>query len=262
MTKRRENGVTRRNGILRKMLTLVLTFATVIALIPVTRVRAAEFSGCLGSVGSNSHTVWTTSGATTKKGTIFAGETFTVISKEGDAYLIEYSTSNGTKQGYLLKDSDVFIHSYGTCLASMKETATVYYGPNSSTYEVAGTVFAGENVVVIETDYTWDCIEYNTTSGRKRGYILSSQANCPNKRFSSIPAITVFNTRLPEYVYVSGRTVVRSGPNTTFPEIGAVNTGDNPILYAKLHSSGGHKYYYIRYTVDSSGKYKTGYIIL
>lgn len=115
-------------------------------------------------------------------GGISANETFTLLyayqySDSSKSYLvayIEYSTSSGAKRGYVYYPE--FIENITgtngvTSVARMWNTATVYYGEDSTDYAVAGTISANEFVSVVCKKGDWVYVEYNTNSGRKRGYL-------------------------------------------------------------------------------------------
>lgn len=242
-----------------RLLVIALSLIAVLTSIPVSTVHASFYTDdCLAQTINNRHTVYASASTATYKGQLFAGETFTILESTGDFYHIEYSTSSGTKEGYVKHSSDIAIYTTSTYVSNVRSTSTVYFGPNSSSYETVGTVYAGENVVVLAVGDSWNMIEYNSPSGRKRGYVPQSSLTWGNRRFKDMSGLPVFSERNSQYVYVSSTTNVKAGPTQQFPTIGSVNSNDNPIIYANI--AGG--YYYVRYKVDSSGKYKTGYIKL
>lgn len=117
-------------------------------------------------------------------GGISANETFTLLyayqySDSSKSYLvayIEYSTSSGAKRGYVYYPE--FIENITgtngvTSVARMRSTATVYHGEDSSAYATIGTIGANEFVSVVCKKGDWVYVEYNTNSGRKRGYLSS-----------------------------------------------------------------------------------------
>ena len=243
-----------------RFLGLVLSLVAMLTTIPMVSAQAAEYYyDGLGQAGRSSVTVYSSASTATYKGNIYSYETFTILGSSGNFYNVEYSTSSGTKTGYVQKSSNIFTYSSSTYVANVLSTSTVYFGPGSSSYETVGTVFAGENVVVLRVGSSWNMIEYNTSSGRKRGYVPQSCLSAGTGRFKTMAGLPVFNDRNPSYTYVSASTPVYSGPTIQSPVIGYVDSSDNPIIYSPEESTGGRRY--VRYRVNSSNKYKTGYIL-
>ncbi|CDB32365.1 sH3 domain protein [Clostridium sp. CAG:575] len=241
----------------KRLLYLILALVTVLTTIPPVTTKASSYSDGMGYTMTNRHTVYASASTSTYKGTIYAKETFTILESTGEFYHVEYSTSSGTKEGYVKIDSDIISYSGSTYVANVLSTSTVYFGPDSNSYETVGNIFAGEHVVVLSVGNSWNMIEYNTSSGRKRGYVPQSCLSWGNYRFKSMSSLPQFRTSY-NYVKVSASTPVRSGPTIQTPIIGYVSSSDNPIVFAEKSGV----FYYIRYKVDSSGKYKTGYIAL
>lgn len=151
-------------------------------------------------------------------------------------------------------------YTLNTCVASAKSNTTVYYGPNISSYDKAGTVYSGEYVVVLGTDGSWDYIEYNTSNGRKRGYVLTSSLSSYNR--GQIDDLSIYSFGGDYYVNVSGSSnrTIYAAPFSQSSQIGSVNSEDNPIYYCAIEGSCGEMYWYVRYVNFSTGKYKTGYL--
>lgn len=131
------------------LLALVVTISILPAV--VVSARAESINGGLGATCYNQLTVWTTPNKSAVRGYVYAHESFTILSKSGNAYHIQYSSSSGTKDGYLVGET-INDYTLNTCVASAKSNTTVYYGPNISSYDKAGTVYSGEYVVVLGTD--------------------------------------------------------------------------------------------------------------
>ena len=245
------------NAAISFLLALVVTISILPAV--VVSARAESINGGLGATCYNQLTVWTTPNKSAVRGYVYAHESFTILSKSGNAYHIQYSSSSGTKDGYLVGET-INDYTLNTCVASAKSNTTVYYGPNISSYDKAGTVYSGEYVVVLGTDGSWDYIEYNTSNGRKRGYVLTSSLSSYNR--GQIDDLSIYSFGGDYYVNVSGSSnrTIYAAPFSQSSQIGSVNSEDNPIYYCTIEGSCGEMYWYVRYVNFSTGKYKTGYL--
>lgn len=133
----------------KRLLYLILALVTVLTTIPPVTTKASSYSDGMGYTMTNRHTVYASASTSTYKGTIYAKETFTILESTGEFYHVEYSTSSGTKEGYVKIDSDIISYSGSTYVANVLSTSTVYFGPDSNSYETVGNIFAGEHVVVL-----------------------------------------------------------------------------------------------------------------
>lgn len=195
-------------------------------------------------------------------GTLFKHEGCTMIFHynfvDGDrsyhvAY-IEYSTSSGTKRGYVYNQYLSFPVS--TCVAVMRERADVYAGPNSN-YASIGAIAGSEFVSIIAKESDDIYVEYNTSSGRKRGYIKYSQLT-PYNRPASFPDF--YASGVNAYI-VDERVVVYGGPNSNYTQLGAVRNED--VISYNTNNSSNYTFEYtcIEYTVSSTGQRKRGYVL-
>lgn len=263
-----------------RFLALALFLVTMLPMLPVLGANAAETHAepVLSeeefvetatveprSIGSNAGlgiayyniTVYTDTSRTTTKGTIYKHEGFTILEKTGSYMHVQYSTSNGAKDGYIFDLGSVYVWP-NSCLARITTSANVYYGQSEYIYERAGSVSAGEYVVVLARQYDWDYIEYNTNSGRKRGYILN--ANLTRLNTPAVEQDLPCNIYYPDQVVnVSGNTPVYAGPTNVYCSVGTVGISDNPMNYCNAFTVMGSRYVYVEYSV-SSGKLKSGYI--
>lgn len=246
-----------RNKFIKVALSLVLTLIVGISMIPTTPVKAASIDGGLGSTCYSQLTVWTTASKSAVRGYVYAHESFTILSKSGNVYHIQYSSSSGTKDGYLVGET-INDFTSNTCVASARANTTVYYGPDTGSYDAAGTVYSGEYVTVVGSNGTWDYIEYNTSAGRKRGYVLTSSLTSYSR--GSINGLSIYNFRSDYYVNVSSNRTIYGAPFSQSNPIGSVNSADNPIYYCAITGSSGESFCYVRYVNFSTGKYKTGYL--
>ncbi|MBS5857915.1 MAG: SH3 domain-containing protein [Clostridium sp.] len=196
---------------------------------------------------------WTSPSMTTKAGLVYAGEGVTYLyDASNNTAFIEYSTSSGPKQAYIPKDYlnvDTM-----TGVARVVNNASLRYGPYDSGSAEAGTVYAGEYVTVLCKSNDWVYIEYNTNSGRKRGYLSDGYL----KRFKS----NTFNyhdvyefTYFPTDSWADGRIYVYSGPGKSYIQIGYV---ENEVFKA-FDNSYYNGWVYISYSI-SGGLGKSGWI--
>ena len=116
-----------------------------------------------------------------KVGSVFEGEGITVLydygySDASKTYIvayIEFSTSSGTKRGYVYNDQ-LDNASYATSVARVTDTSPAYSGPDSS-YVKLGGAYYNEFVSILAKEGDWAFVEYNTSSGRKRGFMSYSK---------------------------------------------------------------------------------------
>lgn len=135
------------------------------------------------------------------------------------AYFIEYSTASGPKRGYIMESIVGSTSSSG--VARVKSTADLYYGPNTSNFAVAGTVFTNEYVTVLEKENDWVYVEYNTNSGRKRGYFSQGYLHFfrpSNFYYKDI----IFYHYGPVTLSIGERRNVYAGPSSSYAVIGYV----------------------------------------
>lgn len=123
-------------------------------------------------------TVWSCDDPSTavQVGSINAGECVTRLYAYNNVMFIEYSTSNKAKKVYVFSP-DFCYPVAPTCVGRVTANATVSYGAHTDIYfQNAGSVGAGEFVAVLGASASRGVayVEYNTNSGRKRGYMSTS----------------------------------------------------------------------------------------
>lgn len=242
-----------------RLLAILMVLATIMS-VPSTSVHAATTHDGLGSVSSNT-TVYQNSNLTNAIGTVYAHETFTILdwsynSNWDKICHIEYSTSSGTKTGYVLTNSEETLY---TCVARVSSTASVYYGNNTSLYVKAGTVYANENVVVLGESGGWSYIEYNTSSGRKRGYVTTSNLawhSTPDYGWSGFYLNSGGSSR-----YMSGSYTIYSGYNTTYARVGSVSNENVQVYYTLQPGNEGTCALFVTYQVNGTSQRKSGWIV-
>lgn len=241
----------------KRMLAFVMMLLTALSIIPVSRVNAAEnYNGCAAMTHSNVTVYNGVNGS--KSGTIYAQEGVTVLNflDNGWAY-VEYSTSSGAKRGYVnLSASDMGCSMGTTCVAKVNTTSNVYYGTNTSAYNKAGTVYSGEYIVVLAKNGDWVYVEYNTTSGRKRGYMSYYNLTCYN-RPSVFPDLYTYNKNGDD-MYV-GSYNVYAGPGVNYAKVGSV--ANETVTIFNNFQDGRIEGAYIEYYVTGTSQKKSGFIL-
>lgn len=180
---------------------------------------------------------------------IFPNETFTILCKDGNSYFISYSTANGPTLGYVF--TGFMFDTYSTCMWIVTSYSSVYYGPDTTTYERSGSVNSGEYVAILASESNWYFIEYDTSNGRKRAYVPAQNVSIQYAEDSNIP---LFGNVCGELT-ISSKINVRQGPSTLYSVYGSVSNQKADLLKVE------DDFYYIRYSLNS-GKLKTGYIAI
>lgn len=253
--------------LMRCLIALALTIASFTTLVAPMNARAAEsyYGGC--EIAQENLSVYSTSACTYKIGTIYQFEGYTVLFKNSpEEYMwVEYSTPSGTKRGYVPVPLDDLLNRHDG-LAKVNVASTVYYGRTDKTgkygsYQSTGTVYAGEVVAIIAKNDNWAYIEYNTTAGRKRGYVAYSNLEVYN-RPEVFPDFYNHN-KGGTPMYVSGRAYVYSGPTSLYTQVGWV---ENEYVtkfadVAEVCDSNGNWMWsqYIEY--QSGGQTKSGFLV-
>lgn len=236
----------------KRILSLVLAVMAVITMMPVTPAMAASNLtwGGLRMANSGPVTVYEDENCTVRKGAVYQYEGYTVLSRTTKGFEIQYSTSSGPTHGYT-SETGIDEQPVGrTGLAKVKNTTTIYYGTSTTVNPAAGTVYAGEYVAFLAKNDDWAYIEYDTSSGRKRGYIYYSNLDIYN-RWDIIPDIYMHNNA-GKTQYIDGTFTIYSGPSSKYAAIGSVSN-ENVTLYAKV-AIGGNYSVYIEYNVGNQRK--------
>lgn len=185
------------------------------------------------------------------------GQTYSVL-------FIEYSTSSGAKRGYVFNPNFSYPYSK-TCVGRMTMGVNLSYGVSgcnsfsNTTFGKAGYVGEGEYVSVIAKNYEQDdaiYIEYNTPTGRKRGYTQAKYVKLYNSP-GSFADIYFYKTGT---IYNTGHnTKVYAGPSSTYPSIGAIYDGEDTYVSLGYSING---YRPVQYKVSNTSTVKMGYIYL
>ena len=169
--------------------------------------------------------------------TLAVGTQVTIINKEGSYYLVEYKITNTTKKRVYVPTANVTVSSKYT-INTAANTNTVMYSKSAqnvnggpglvSLYPKIGSISLNEKVTELCKENGYSLIEYDTSSGRKRGYVLS------NTLTSTKPATV-------GYVYNVDNTLnVRKGPSTSDTIIGKLYYG-NKVEIVDSSNANWHK---------------------
>lgn len=240
-----------------RLTSAIMALAMVLTIAPVLpqKVYAAEDYNGGWAIANTSVNVYSNSSGSSKIGTIYANEGFTILSQSGNTMHVEYSTSKGAKQGYLV-NPNITSEVNSTSVAKVTSNTNTYYGPSSSNYASAGSVYAGEFVAVLQRERGWSFIEYNTNSGRKRAYVPDSTLNCYNSHRLSGFSLDAISSGLT--VYITGTAPVYSGPSSMYPQVGSVS--NETVPYCAYVGYNGSSYWYVEYYINGTNQKKTGYV--
>ena len=244
----------------KRILALALSFIVILTMLPFGHAKAAETQYYGGQeIAWQDFVVYNSTSWTTSIGKIYKYEGFTVLLQNAPSgYLwVEYSTSSGTKRGYIQIPNDEW-GGRTDGLARVTTYSNVYYGNDTSKYKRAGSVSANEIVAILAKNGDWVYIEYNTTSGRKRGYMLYSNLEVYN-RPGSFDDLYTYNTAA-KMVYMDGKYIVYSGPTSLYSKVGSV-TNEYVCEYSQDVVLGTNTSYYIEYLVDGTDEWKSGFIV-
>ena len=150
-------------------------------------------------------------------GTVFEQEGVTQFTlEENGHHFIEYSTPEGAKRGYVLS-SNLIQKEGGLAIAST--AADVYY--TYSLESKAGAIYANEYVTILQKNDQRSYIEYNTTRGRKRGYVSNSSLQFLG--VGNVPALPNYSE---EALMPTETMNVYFGPSDQYAVVGSINKGE------------------------------------
>lgn len=253
----------------QRIFTLILTVVTFITAIPVTPVHAMDFSEQFYGgydIAWEELNVYSSPQWTNRIGKIYKFEGFTVLMQNGpEGYLwVEYSTSNGAKRGYVQIPQDELGGRHDG-VGKVTQNSTVYYGRTDQTgkygsYQSTGTVYAGEIVAIIAKNDNWAYIEYNTNSGRKRGYMAYSNLHVYNR-----PGIfpDFYNhKKTGKSTPITGRKYVYAGPTSKYVQVGWVENEYVTVFDEECVMDGSNNQYWSQYIeYQSGGQTKSGFLV-
>lgn len=197
------------------------------------------------------------SGIYVKVGSVFQGEgvtqlydyTFVGVNKLYRISYIEFSTASGTKRGYVYTDQ-LENASYATSVARVTDTNSAYAGPDNSFVKLGGA-YQNEFVTILakNTGNDWVFVEYNTPSGRKRGYM--SYYKLYNYNHPGMYNDLATNQGLKQ---ATQQLTVYGGPNNNNANIGTVFNQEVVSLYGVERG-----YAYVEYSTTNGAK--RGYVL-
>ena len=196
-------------------------------------------------------------------GKVYAQEGVTYLGfTAGEYSFIEYATSSGTKRGYILSSKLSAANKPSSCIARVTaEKSPSYIGPDSSYFKTGG-VYKDELVILLSGDkdgdtpypQKWSFIEYNTSAGRKRGYVYSEDieplGDVPANSNGTKSALKTISTAL------TGDLAVQYGPGAGYPKAGTVSPGERVCALTGYTYDG---YTYIEYSTGKTAS-KRGYV--
>ncbi|MFZ3129845.1 MAG: M14 family zinc carboxypeptidase [Desulfosporosinus sp.] len=209
-------------------------------------------SGVLGKMSSGQYVYGGPSTSTYAQiGSLSVNENITVlIPNEAGFAFVEYSTSNGSKRGYIL--TGTFTITSTTALAKMLQDSPTYSEPYMFGYQI-GSLYQEEYVVILQQNDTMSYVEYNTNSGRKRAYVFTFRLDKINTS-AQVPSLEVTNDYI--YAFLISQADVYSGPSqSNYALIGSVGPQED---IGMLHKE--NDWIYIQYA--TSGGAKRGFIPL
>lgn len=240
----------------KRFLSLAFALMTVLTIIPVANANAAENYNGGWAFSKANQTVYSSASGTSAIGSV-GREGITVLSVSGNKYYIEYSTSKGAKRGYLINPSLDTSCLSNSCVAKVTTSSSLYYGNSTSSYQKCGSVSSGEYVAVIAKISDWVYVEYNTSSGRKRGYMKYANLSCYN-RPSYFADFYTTNGKI-DTINTNSQRTVYSGPNESYTTVGYIDSTDKNVpCYYEYSYGNGEVFHYIEYTVN--GQKKSGFI--
>lgn len=244
----------------KRFLSFALAFIALFTVIPANQLHAEEqYYGGLEFAWED-FPVYSSTSWTNRIGTIYKNESFTVLLQNGPSgYLwVEYSTSKGPKRGYVR----IPIDEWGgrpDGLARVSANSDIYYGPtNHDNYQKAGSVSVGETVVILAKTGNWVFVEYNTNSGRKRGYMLYSNLSVYNCS-ETISGLYMYAHDL-THIYIGDEQTVYSGPSPLYTKVGTVKN-ELVRFYRYDGVNDAYNAKYIVYNVTGTNQLKSGYIM-
>lgn len=257
----------------KRITSLVLMLATMLTTLFPVRVNASANEMAWGGVEyawEGDLTVYDAPFGGNRIGKIYQYESYTILNENRtEGYIwVDYATSTGAKQGYLHVEIDESGGRSGAP-AQVRTTSNVYYGPTNTgaNYVKAGAVYAGEYVSIIAVCGQSAYIEYNTTSGRKRGYTPIYNLNVSS--YAPDAWRSVYNssgeTNRASHAYDCDATMtVYAGPTKLYATVGTVSN-ETVFRYGSELHIGPYNAFYIEYyitgTENTTKQVKSGFIV-
>ncbi len=242
-----------------RILSAILALVCVVGILPTVPALAASSDTGGYAMSGAYQIVYSDASCTTQIGSIGNYEGLTVLYTSGNVAKINYSTaSSGSGKTGFLKNPNFRINNISTtCVGTVRNNVTVYGGPQIASALQLGSLSSGEIVSVIYSESGWYYVEYNTTAGRKRGYVQAAYiaAEYPS-RLKGFPQSNGAIIPSPEGLREQP---VYGGPSEEYATIGEIFDNEPVSVYA-IVDNGQDAWYYIGYRV--SGYPKFGYILI
>ena len=91
------------------------------------------------------------------------------------------------EQDYEITNNGISLAYSGSIIGNMNSAQNVYAGPSNENYAKVGAVSSGEEIIVLEGEFGWYQIEYETSSGNKVGFVPKSTVPNVNMDDTSVP---------------------------------------------------------------------------
>jgi uncharacterized protein YgiM (DUF1202 family) len=159
---------------------------------------------------------------------------------------IEYSSSLGTKRGYLYSPNlSTTVLAEVSSVARVSSDATLYYGSPYTSYAIIGAVDTNEFVTILAKTYNTVYVEYNTTAGRKRGYVSVDylDLHTTGLYYRDLYADRTYTYTVPNMTIFEG-TVLYAGPSTQYVQLATLSTD----VSGKEWAIAGNGWSYVEYT--------------
>ena len=241
----------------KQILAIALAILSLFSIIPASSISAAENYNGGWAFSKSRNNVYSAASGGSQIGWVDR-EGVTVLSQTGNTYYIEYSTPSGPKRGYLRNPDMDTRYLSSSSVAKVTSNSALYYGPDTNSYHsTGGSVYAGEYVAVIAKEENWAYIEYNTNSGRKRGYMPYTSLSPYNR--PQYYADFYMKNGVQDIINTTIRRDAFYGPNESYVSVGYIDNTDKnvPCYYEYLYGNG-EAFHYIEYSVN--GKKKSGFI--
>lgn len=123
-----------------------------------------------------------------------------------------------------------------------------------------GTVYTSDIVAVLSVSGNWTYIEYDTTSGRKRGYVAWGNLQYFDDGVNYWSDFYFNDSGYTQYV--SGYHTVYAGPSYRYFNVGSVSNENVIIKGVFQRNTEGAPAYFVEYNVTGTSQKKTGFIFL
>lgn len=181
-------------------------------------------------------------------GSIYAYEGATVLETNGSIAYIEYSSPSGTKRGYVWTSQ--LCNRHDGVMGIVTASSTPVYAGTDTHFASVGSIDRTEYTVILKTSGQWAFVEYNTPSGRKRGYTWIENIG-DHYSLGNLPPIQIIRNL---GVATTAQNAY-AGPNTNYAQMGSVFAGDQVNIITENE----YGWCYVEYYTGGSAS-KRGYV--